>query len=96
MSEEEEDLDKETVGRQVSQIRKIERQKDKDNKCKSRVNSEFWPVRGRLLGTYSSRDQLYSVGWIMGENSLKVDLVWENMEIFFSGLQWFAVLSKVL
>ena len=29
MSEEEEDLDKETVGRQVSQIRKIERQKDK-------------------------------------------------------------------
>ena len=55
MSEEEEDLDKETVGRQVSQIRKIERQKDKDKKCKSRVNSEFLPVRGRLLGTYSSR-----------------------------------------
>ena len=76
MSEEEEDLDKETVGRQGSQIRKIERQKDKktkrqkdkDKKCKSRVNSEFWPVRGRLLGTYSSRDQLYSVGRIMGEN----------------------------
>ena len=67
MSEEEEDLDKETVGRQVSQIRKTKRQKDK--KCKSRVNSEFWPVRGRLLGTYSSRDQLYSVGRIMGENS---------------------------
>ena len=69
MSEEEEDLDKETVGRQVSQIRKIERQKDKDKKCKSRVNSEFWPARGRLLGTYSSSDQLYSVGRIMGENS---------------------------
>ena len=32
MSEEEEDLDKETVGRQVSQIRKIERQKDKKTK----------------------------------------------------------------